>query len=255
MKSLFHLTLATLLLLSSLLLAQEEKVPPRTLRLLAVGDAPPFRQEIRDGVRYELEPPEGSVPPNRIELRYGEEKGEEMRFVLKRTTSRVELPGAALALRIYAGEDLWHTLNLPEGGDYLAVLVRDPEKQSWVSALSLLVPDGGARFGDGDVRFINLTGVPIGFEMSEGARFPVASGKVVTQRLGEHPGAPTKAFYQDPKRGWRRFWSSALVQNRGERSTVLSYRADGESPRRPVKLIALREKVNPLKPKPPEPPQ
>lgn len=252
MKSLPHLILATLCGLFSPLLAQEKELPPRTLRLLAVGDAPPFRQEIRDGIRYELEPPKGSVPPNQIELRVGEEKGEVMRLVLKRATSLLELPGAELAVRIYTGEDLWHTINLPEGGDYLAVLVRDPEKQSWVSALSLLVPDGGASFGDGDVRFINLTPVSIGFEMAEIERFQVPSGKVVTQKLGVHEGAPTKAFFQDPRRGWKRFWSSALVQNRGERSTVLTYRADGEKPRSPVKLIALREKVNPLKPELPE---
>jgi hypothetical protein len=39
----------------------EEKPKPaeRHVRFLAVGEIPPFRQEIRDDVRYELEPREG----------------------------------------------------------------------------------------------------------------------------------------------------------------------------------------------------
>ena len=35
--------------------------PPRHLRVLAVGESPPYRQEVRDGVRYEMPPPPGSA--------------------------------------------------------------------------------------------------------------------------------------------------------------------------------------------------
>ena len=44
----------------------ERKRPPRNLRILPVGESPPYRQEIRDGVRYELPPPPGSVPPMEV---------------------------------------------------------------------------------------------------------------------------------------------------------------------------------------------
>ncbi|MEM9237940.1 MAG: hypothetical protein AAGB14_14295, partial [Verrucomicrobiota bacterium] len=47
---------------------EETKPPPRQMRLLTVGERPPFRQEIRDGVRYELPPPPGSLPPVELEV-------------------------------------------------------------------------------------------------------------------------------------------------------------------------------------------
>ena len=37
--------------------AEPESKPARHARFFAVGESPPFRQEIRDGVRYELDPP------------------------------------------------------------------------------------------------------------------------------------------------------------------------------------------------------
>ena len=48
----------------------EEKTrqPRRQARFLAIGDSPPFAQEIRDGVRYELEPPPDSIPPRQVSV-------------------------------------------------------------------------------------------------------------------------------------------------------------------------------------------
>jgi hypothetical protein len=48
-------------------LAAAQEAPTASLRLLALGELPPFRQEIRDGVRRELDPPAGSVPPRMLE--------------------------------------------------------------------------------------------------------------------------------------------------------------------------------------------
>ena len=63
-----HLTALSLYALSCITGLGQEKNGPRELRLLPVGDMPPFRQEIRDGVRYELEPDPGSEPPQMISI-------------------------------------------------------------------------------------------------------------------------------------------------------------------------------------------
>lgn len=248
--------------------AQEEAPPPRTLRLLAVGDSPPFRQEIRDGVRHELPPPEGSVPPNRVVISVLDTEGAEksgeyevnnpeepgLRLRLNGVSNRMTVPGSELAVRMQVGESTWHSFKLPEGGDYLAIIWRDPEVKNWSKARSILVKDGGSAFKAGDFRFINVGPVDVGFVIGDGEQFTVSRGKTVVKPLGVSQGTPTKALYRD-RGGWKRLWSSALVQNRGERSTVVVYFADGEKPRRPLKLVALRERAVALaKPKPrPEP--
>ena len=67
---------------------KEEK---RTLRFLPCGDMPPFRQEIRDGVRYELEAEPGSVPPYQIQVPLGEDKMLNTTLTLGSLSERLEL--------------------------------------------------------------------------------------------------------------------------------------------------------------------
>ena len=240
--------------------AQEAKSPPRTLRLLAVGEAPPFRQEIRNGVRYELPPPKGAIPPVRLEVSVFNKEGDKeksqyevdnaenpgLRLKLNNVSSRLLVPGSELQVRLLEDGTTWHTVKLPEGGDYLLVLWRDPEVKKWSKARSFLVKDGGANFQAGDLRLINVGPVSVGYEIQDEEQFVVPRGKTVVKSLGVTAGTPTKVSYQDGKGKWRRLWSSALVQNQGERSTVVVYFADGEKPRRPLKLIALRERAVPL---------
>ncbi|MDQ8189177.1 hypothetical protein [Roseibacillus persicicus] len=253
----FTLAIVLFVLGVGFLPAQEKEVPARTLRILAVGDSPPFRQEIRNGIRYELPPPEGSVPPIRVQAAILDAEGAEqkseyeidnpkepgLRLRLNNVTSRLTVPGAALSVTLLDDGTSWHQFQLPEGGDYLLVLFRDPQLKSWGKARSILVPDGGSSFGAGDMRFINVGPVNTAFTIGDRERFELAAGKVLFQTLGVSQGTPAQVMYQDPKRGWQRFWSSALVQNRGERSTIVVYFADGEKPRRPLKLIALRERA------------
>lgn len=238
-------------------LSQEKVVAERALRLLAVGDSPPFRQEIRNGIRYELPPSEGSVPPVRVQVGVLDAEGAEQKseyeldnpdkpglaLRLNGLTARVTVPGAALTIRLMSEGEVWHRIDLPEGGDYLLILWRDPKEGNWGKARSRLVPDGGTQFRAGDLRFINVGPVATKIVIGEQERFELEPGKVMVRSLGISQGTPSEVAYEDPRKGWRRLWSSALVQNRGERSTIVVYLADGEKPRRPLKLIALRERA------------
>lgn len=250
MKSAFVITALALLSAAGVLPAQDQKVPPRKLRLMAVGDPPPFQQEYRDGVRHEVEAPAGSIPPRQIEVSAGESKGEPTKLALGETTVPFDVPGEATRVNLMVGGQAWHVVNLPEGGDYLAVLVSDPATRKWDKAKSILIPEGNGKFDDGDVRFISLTAAPLRFQIKGAPAFEVAPGKSVTRKLGVVAGVEAAAQYRDPAQGWKRLWSSALVQNRGERTTVLVYAADGVKPRQPLKLIALRERSTPAAPPP-----
>jgi hypothetical protein len=56
----------------------EEDVVPgpkdRKLRIPAVGVLPPFRQAVENGVRREVPPVEGSVPPRNVKLIWSKEE-------------------------------------------------------------------------------------------------------------------------------------------------------------------------------------
>jgi hypothetical protein len=248
MKPVLFLTGLAFLLTAADLAAQDTKAPTRKLRLMAVGDPPPFQQEYRDGVRHEVEAPPGSIPPRQIELSGNAGDKKTMKLALGETTPPVAVPGEATRVDLQAGGQVWHAVNLPEGGDYLVILLRDPASKNWDKARSILVPEGAGKFDEGDIRFISLTAAPLRFQIKGTAAFEVPAGKTITKKLGVATGAETLAQYRDPEKGWKKLWSSALVQNRGERSTVLVYAADGVKPRQPLKLVALREKTAPATP-------
>lgn len=248
MKSAFLLTGLAMLAAAADLPAQDAKAPPRKLRLMAVGDPPPFEQEYRNGVRHELEAPPGSIPPRQVDVSASAGSKEAVKLTLGQTTAALEVPGGATQVTLQTGGQDWHAVNLPEGGDYLVILLRDPASKKWDKARSILVPEGAGNFDEGDIRFISLTAAPLRFQIKGTAAFEVPAGKTITKKLGVATGAETLAQYRDPEKGWKKLWSSALVQNRGERTTVLVYAADGAKPRQPLKLVALREKSAPATP-------
>lgn len=228
--------------------AQEEPVAERRLRVLAVGDVPPFRQEIRNGVRYELEAPAGSVPPREVEV-FAEGAGKGiLDLKLKQVSGEVVIPGSGLEVSLRDGDKPWHSVKVPEGGDALAVMWRDFKGGTWDRARSVALRDGPG-FAGGEVRFVNICPVAVGVILGK-ERFVVEKGAVVKRKVGVVDGIPIYISYSKPRGGSERVYSSAFVQNRGERTTVVIYRADGKEPRKPVKSIILRETIPPpLKPK------
>lgn len=230
---------------------ESEKVPKRSVRLLAVGNAPPFRQEIRDGIRYELPPPPGSLPPRKVMLVRGVEEDSEgaeegplelgeLRLQLGRLSATLELREGAsqLELRDDQGET-WAKLNCPEKGDFLVLLWRDPKVGIWSRPRMKIVPD---EKEPGKVRFLNVS------------RFPVAI-VVGQEKVGLRPlqqwrtdlGAERPISFQlglaAKGGGLQRQFSLALEQSDNESTLVVMSDTDAERARRPLKITRLRERV------------
>ena len=100
--------------------AKKPTAGQRSLRLLPLGEPPPFRQDVRDGVRYELEPDPGSVPPRQVVLGEGDTITT-IRLNLGRASEPIKLPvGTApatlrsVALSPDAPTAPWLTLQPPE---------------------------------------------------------------------------------------------------------------------------------------------
>lgn len=227
---------------------KDDRNKPRGwLRILPVGDAPPFRQEIIDGVRVEMPEPKGSLPPRQILVPAGGDKVEMRRLQLGRTTEPVVSTMGAHVLRELTeagGEKPWMTVNMPEHPAALAIFFRDPRQNTWDAARSLVVKDDLETHPDGAVRVINASIYPVQAVVGEQG-VELAPGKVMVRKR-TNPEAmediPLMVRVQTAE-GWKVVYDSALPQGRGERTNVVVYRSDGEKPRRPAKVLVLKERA------------
>lgn len=236
-----------LYVLSSTLVLGQEKTGSRKLRLLPVGDMPPFRQEIRDGVRYELEPEPGSEPPHMISIPVTKEKSVTVPLALGTFTESLPLPATLQMCRLLKSEqadaELWSQIQLPEQGDCAVILWRDPKENTWDAVRSLVIPEGSVAFPAGTVRMVNTLSTNSKWVFAN-KTIEVKAGTVLVEKLAAET-VPVQVSVLDAEQNWRVVYQSAIGQGADERSNVILYRADGEEVRNPVKVINLREQANP----------
>jgi hypothetical protein len=252
----FILTAATCCLTIWSLAAEPEHKTDRHARFLALGESPPFRQEIRNGVRYELDVPADSIPPREVIPQCGKESAAAVALHLERISTPVAVPEGEGTLDLRrAGEAPdalpWLRINRPAAGDFLVLLWRDPAKKTWRDAVYLIVPDGPAGAPAGTVRIVNL--FPQSIRVMWGDESQVlAAGKSIQRSVRPTAEIPFQILVPDRSGTMTRYYSGNVTQNRGELGLVTFYRADGTAPRRPVKVLALREPAPPAPPPPAE---
>lgn len=224
---------------------------PRTMRILPLGDIPPYRQEIRDGVAYELEPPAGSIPPREVVFGANRNGAEESPLSLGRVSAPVKIAQGAgpLSLRRKGeGEKSvpWLNVEKPEKGDFLVLLWRDPEKKSWDSPRALVLPDSAEAAPAGTVRVVNISPVTLAI-VFEGEKIALVAGKSWQKAVPTGKEAMIQVGAVDASGNLRRIHAGSVFQNAGERTLVAVYKADGVDPRRALKAIVQREPVDPAK--------
>lgn len=250
MRFLFFL----LLLLSGfrVLHAEDEakpiKLPPRQMRVLTVGEAPPFRQEIRDGVRIQLPAPPGSLPPVELDVMIASEKVREkelggLRLRIGSISAPVTVPGGEvpLVLRLpKAGKDNqpWHRFQCPESGDFIIVMWRDRRINSWDKPSAYVMP---ANLPAGQASMINVAPAPVAV-VYDAERIALSPLLPLMRPL--KPGKPLGFQVGLPKGNTlQRLISRSLEQQPGQHSIVVFYRADGEKPRSPLGIEVIRLKA------------
>lgn len=224
---------------------------PRTMRFLPLGDMPPYRQEIRDGVAYELEPPPGSIPPREVVFGSNRTGNEESPLSLGRVSAPLKIaPGVGqLSLRRKGEGDqaaAWVNVSKPEKGDFLVLLWRDPEKKSWDSPRALVLPDSPEAAPEGTVRVVNISPVTVAI-VFEGEKIQLQVGKTWQKAVPTGKEAMIQVGAVDASGNLRRIHAGSVFQNAGERTLVAVYKADGLDPRRALKAIVQREPVDPAK--------
>jgi hypothetical protein len=252
-KSISHATAFIALTIHSVV-AEPDSEKARHVRILALGDSPPFRQEIRNGVRYELEPPPESIPPREVIFGSGKDLSDAVELRLGRISVPVEVPAGEgfLDLRV-KGEAPdaapWVSVKRPESGDFLVFLWRNPSKPNWRGVDSLNVPDGPLGAPVDTVRIVNLFPLPIRIVWGPES-LVLPGGKTMLRPIKPGAEVPFQILVADAGGAMQSYYSGAVTQNHQERGLVVIYRADGESPRRPLKVVMMREPVPPEPPKP-----
>ncbi|MCF7734613.1 MAG: hypothetical protein K9N23_23220 [Akkermansiaceae bacterium] len=239
--------------------AAKPAVSHRFLRLLPVGEPPPYEEEVRDGIRYEVEPAPNSIPPRQIVLGEGE-TAITLRLNLSRVTEPVKLPvgTAPVVLRVVGtSPDVlpvpWFTLRPPETGNVLALLWRDPGKP-WSKPRSLLLPDSAAAFPAGNIRIVNLLPVETAVILGKD-RIVAGAGKTVLRAIAVGTDLPLQVAYRTQAGKLQGFHSGSVLLNPNDRTQVVVYRADGENPRRPAKVVVFNEATPVAKTAPQPPPR
>jgi hypothetical protein len=225
--------------------AQESPVAERQVRFLAVGEMPPYRQEIRNGIRYELEPTAGSIPPREVQLGFGDDTSAAVPIRLGRISAPLKAPPGAgpLILRRPADKEdsePWLRVQRPETDDFLVLLWRAAAKGTWEAASSLVLPEGPLAAPAGSIRVVNLLPAEVRVVLGE-QRILLGAGKTTTHRMPFGVEQPFQILLPDASGTLKILHSGVSLLNPGERGLALIYRADGVSPRRPVKVTVQRE--------------
>lgn len=224
------------------------KTPKRALRVLAVGVPPPFRQEVRDGVRYEQEAEPGTIPPREVLFGTGESPST-VTIRLGNVSDPVPLAiGAPSAAFRVPGEGAdakpksWLTLPPPPPeGDLLALIWRDPGK-NWLEPRGMFLPDSAAAFPAGHLRIINLLPVQISI-LLDTEPILLDAGKAVVRAVAVGKDKPVQIAFRNPDDGsFKPFHHSSVLITPGDRGVLIVYRADGENPRNPAKHLSYNER-------------
>jgi hypothetical protein len=247
--------LPLLLFLLAITSAPAQESPPaakpgttaRTMRVLPLGEPPPFRQEVKNGVRQEQEPDARNIPPREVLLGKGE-TAVTIRLNLGRATEAVKVPvgTAPVILNVKpapadakAAPKPWLTIPPLETGDLLALTWRDPGK-TWAQARVLVLPDSAAAFPAGNVRIVNL--LPVEAALVLGAdQVIVPAGTTLMRAIPVAVDSAIRIAFKNATGQFEQFYDASIQLNPTDRAQVVVHRADGEKPRQPAKAIIFNE--------------
>jgi hypothetical protein len=225
-----------------------QEAPLHRLRVLALGDPPPFIQEVRDGARYEVAPPVGAVPPRWVTLPTGPDPGVQLAAEAKSMRLRLGSPSAAItlptpkSLRVDLKREegtKWLNVPLHPCGSSLALVWR--WGQDWNQARTLVLPDDAATRSVGSVHFANLTASPMAVVFGP-EKIRLDPGKTFSRHLAaDAPAVALEILFPMPTGEFKLCHSAMLKASPGNFSRVLMYAADGKKPRVPVKVLELNE--------------
>jgi hypothetical protein len=232
----------------SLSLASE--APIHQLRLLPVGDPPPFVQVVRDGARFEVPPPEGAIPPRTVSIPSSAGKGESsanamanLRLRLGQASAQLAIPepkNGRLAIGLENGNK-WLDLPLHPSGSSLALVWKGPK--GWHEASALVIADDARARTEGNVIFSNITASPMALIVG-GENIRLDPGKTFARKVEPDSQPVALEIHYPSASGQLKLCHSAMLESaRGHSRRLIIYAADGKKRRSPFKVLQFEEPV------------
>jgi hypothetical protein len=233
---------------------EEQKPEPHVLRVLPVGSRAPFEQELRDGVRYEVDPPEGSLPPRQLEAAAviepdgsgGEPGGavREIRLRLGELSPPIEFPQPAEPrITLRDGDSAWLEASLADGRSTLLVAWRTGE--TWDDVGVVTLDDSATAWPADHARVVNVSPAPIGV-IWNGERLGIRPGRT---RLLSPPenGKAAKLQVLHPRLGggFESLLETEIAPSSRMRRQWVVFRSDRDDARRPFQILSLAEPLRP----------
>lgn len=208
----------------------QQKVPPKVVRFLPLGQIPnlePLEIDPDTKARIFKDPPKGAYLPKGLALQNGNNQTP-LILTLSTLTKPIQIPGNMKQIEIKevnAGNP-WLTSKkaIPSSG--LGVLYRDPQAMSWLNPKMLLLPDDARSFPKNHVRIVNTSDVMVLYRIGEGKNpttygIPPGQVRVKPLKVGE-----TMIWLgtNSPKKPYPEAWSNRVTLKDGERTQFFCYK-------------------------------
>jgi hypothetical protein len=225
--------------------------PPEevTVRVLTLGNRAPFVQEVRDGMRQEVDPPEGSLPPREVTVgipapENAATKPEEkiMNLRLGEVSNPVTMPKVdppTVTLRDAAANKVWFKQGLAAAKSTLLVVWRTGK--TWEETRCLALDDSADAIPRGAARVVNVAPVEVKMIWGE-QRYCLAAGKSAVLRFPEGAKSlPLQIFYTDTGDKLKPCLSTTAEPDTSSRRQWFVFKADRADARTPVQVLPLSE--------------
>ena len=218
--------------------AQDDS-PSKYIRFIPLGERPTWGEDIIDEVRVERENVPGAKPPADFSIATSGKDFETHNMRLREFTKVIKVKTSAKGLNITEGKN-------PGGKEFiksrfpakpysLGVLYRDNTDMTWLKPKLMVLPEDLSSFPLGKIRFVNTSPFEVAVKFGEERAFPVKPGKAIykTLKVGE-----TQAVIavKNSAGAYKRMLTNNITMGRKQRIQAFFYKAQGKSPKSPVKI-------------------
>ena len=212
------------------------------MRFLPVGDLPPHRETIKNGVRIQFPPAPGSVPPTPTTLAIDHKEGRDVPLRLKEFTEWSSINPRAGGVKLFQGKQIggkpWISSRFSSKSQSLGVLYADHQNKNWFNPKMMMVPDDLSTFPPESIRFVNVSHCSALVRFGNEKAHVIAPGKVLLKKLkqGNHP---VLVGYLAPSKNNARemIFQNELMMRPKQRIQAFFYQSRGKNPRKAVKFF------------------
>jgi len=230
-------TILLLILLIPFVVSGQEELPPKYLRFIALGELPPWKEEIRDGRRIQSVPEPGQMPPSKIEVNGGTLDGSLANLYLRRMTNYYSVAGEQERLEISekGKESNWINHAMPTASHTLGILFRDLQDMTWLKPKVKILRDDLRAFPLGSMRLVNVSHLEVAVKLADQDSVFIKPGESSQLKLKEGDNLVSISAIGPNGRSMLIFQND-IPMKKGRRVQSFVFKSQGLTPTRPLRF-------------------